>query len=137
MDTTLKRCKRLKCHVCKRPHAPLGCKRMGCRKTYHHPCAIKANCVFDEENFTISCFVCDEVMKARERKKKRLEEEERNETKQRQGKRRQRRDDRQNKKKEQEFEETKALEPRPHNQPEKAVCANHPKRRKKRKRRRR
>ena len=123
MDTTLKRCKRLKCHVCKRPHAPLGCKRMGCRKTYHQPCAIKANCVFDEESFTISCFVCDEVMKARERKKRRLEEEKkkkRDEAKARKMKTKKRRQIKQ-KKKSKSSKKRKALEPRPHNQPEKTV----------------
>lgn len=75
LDQTLKRCKRLKCRVCGKPNAPLGCKRMGCNKTFHQPCAISADCVFDEETFTISCLVCHEVMEARERKKKRLKEE--------------------------------------------------------------
>eukprot|EP00939_MAST-03C_sp_MAST-3C-sp1_P003226 g3226.t1 len=75
IGASLKRCKRLKCHVCKKPYAPLGCQRMGCNKTFHQPCALNADCVFDEEKFVISCLVCHEVMEARRRKKERIKAE--------------------------------------------------------------
>jgi hypothetical protein len=121
VDSTLKRCKRLKCDVCKRPHAPLGCQRMGCRKTFHQPCAIKANCVFDEEKFLISCFVCDEVMKARERKRKKLEEEKKKKLEAKKKKKKimcKKRRQKKQKSKIKSSKKRKALALRPHNTPD-------------------
>lgn len=118
IDVTLKRCKRLKCDVCKEPHAPLGCQRMGCRKTFHQPCAIKANCVFDEEKFLISCFVCDEVMKAREKKREKLEAEKKAKKEAAMKAKSKKRRQKKQKKKSKGTKKRKALATRPHNRPE-------------------
>jgi len=37
----LNRCHRLKCAVCGEGDAPLGCKRVACKKNWHYPCAME------------------------------------------------------------------------------------------------
>jgi len=93
VDSTLKRCKRLKCDVCKRPHAPLGCQRLG----------------------------CDEVMKARERKRKKLEEEKKKKLEAKKKKKKimcKKRRQKKQKSKIKSSKKRKALALRPHNTPD-------------------
>ncbi|XP_017309638.1 transcription factor 20 [Ictalurus punctatus] len=43
------------CSCCHRCGATLGCFFKGCPNKYHFPCALQAECVFNEENFTLRC----------------------------------------------------------------------------------
>ena len=76
VGSALRRCARLKCDVCGETHAPLGCKRKACRKSWHYPCAMEPSTglVVYEDEFCVACPICHEVMERRERKK-RMEEE--------------------------------------------------------------
>ncbi|KAF5903649.1 transcription factor 20-like, partial [Clarias magur] len=43
------------CSCCHNCGATLGCFFRGCPNKYHFPCALQADCVFNEENFTLRC----------------------------------------------------------------------------------
>ncbi|KAF4073641.1 hypothetical protein AMELA_G00245680 [Ameiurus melas] len=43
------------CSCCHRCGATLGCFFKRCPNKYHFPCALQAECVFNEENFTLRC----------------------------------------------------------------------------------
>ena len=82
VGSALRRCARLKCAVCGETHAPLGCKRKACKKSWHYPCAMEptTGLVVYEDEFCVACPICHEVMERRERKK-RMESEAKKATK--------------------------------------------------------
>ncbi|XP_031456160.1 transcription factor 20 isoform X6 [Phasianus colchicus] len=45
----------MKCSHCQEPGATLGCYNKGCSFRYHYPCAIDADCLLNEENFSVRC----------------------------------------------------------------------------------
>ncbi|XP_063252149.1 transcription factor 20 isoform X3 [Prinia subflava] len=45
----------MKCSYCQEPGATLGCYNKGCSFRYHYPCAIDADCLLNEENFSVRC----------------------------------------------------------------------------------
>ncbi|XP_022717177.1 uncharacterized protein LOC111275863 [Durio zibethinus] len=45
----------LKCSICGRPGATIGCRVDRCPKTYHLPCARANGCIFDHRKFLIAC----------------------------------------------------------------------------------
>ncbi|XP_033019309.1 transcription factor 20 isoform X2 [Lacerta agilis] len=47
--------KEMKCSHCQEPGATLGCYNKGCSFRYHYPCAIDADCLLNEENFSVRC----------------------------------------------------------------------------------
>lgn len=47
--------KEMKCSHCQEPGATLGCYNKGCSFRYHYPCAINADCLLNEENFSVRC----------------------------------------------------------------------------------
>lgn len=58
LDSELVRARHLKCHVCSRRGAALGCFLPRCRHTYHYACSRQLEgCRFDEvkEPFCVSC----------------------------------------------------------------------------------
>ena len=77
LGKSLNRCHRLKCAVCGEGDAPLGCKRVACRKNWHVPCAMEptTGLVIWEDEHCVACPVCAEVLERRARKKAREAEE--------------------------------------------------------------
>ncbi|XP_060101324.1 transcription factor 20 isoform X2 [Heteronotia binoei] len=47
--------KEMKCSHCQEAGATLGCYNKGCSFRYHYPCAIDADCLLNEENFSVRC----------------------------------------------------------------------------------
>ncbi|XP_039191544.1 transcription factor 20 isoform X1 [Crotalus tigris] len=47
--------KEMKCSHCQEPGATLGCYNKGCSFRYHYPCAIDADCLLNEDNFSVRC----------------------------------------------------------------------------------
>ncbi|XP_043930592.1 transcription factor 20 isoform X2 [Protopterus annectens] len=45
----------MKCSHCQEPGATLGCYSKGCTFRYHYMCAIDADCLLNEENFSMRC----------------------------------------------------------------------------------
>ncbi|XP_026877627.2 uncharacterized protein si:ch211-165g14.1 isoform X1 [Electrophorus electricus] len=43
------------CSCCRMGGATLGCFFRGCQNKYHFPCAVQADCMLSEENFTARC----------------------------------------------------------------------------------
>ncbi|NP_001028387.1 uncharacterized protein LOC105590 [Mus musculus] len=43
------------CSHCQKAGATLGCYNKGCTFRYHYPCAIDADCLLNEENFSVRC----------------------------------------------------------------------------------
>ena len=77
LGKSLNRGHRLKCAVCGEGDAPLGCKRVACRKNWHVPCAMEptTGLVIWEDEHCVACPVCAEVLERRARKKAREAEE--------------------------------------------------------------
>ena len=77
LGKSLNRCHRLKCAVCGEGDAPLGCKRVACRKNWHVPCAMEptTGLMIWEDEHCVACPVCAEVLERRARKKAREAEE--------------------------------------------------------------
>ena len=69
LGKSLNRCHRLKCAVCGEGDAPLGCKRVACRKNWHVPCAMEptTGLVIWEDEHCVACPVCAEVLERRAR----------------------------------------------------------------------
>ncbi|KAM9229597.1 transcription factor 20 isoform 5-T6 [Dugong dugon] len=44
-----------KCSHCQEAGATLGCYNKGCSFRYHYPCAVDADCLLHEENFSLRC----------------------------------------------------------------------------------
>eukprot|EP00039_Didymoeca_costata_P013368 m.202542 g.202542 ORF g.202542 m.202542 type:complete len:937 (-) comp15751_c0_seq8:6552-9362(-) len=57
---------RTKCSFCLAPGATVKCGLLDCQKTYHFPCAIRFNCVWN--NFDVFCPVCNETRLQNEEK---------------------------------------------------------------------
>ncbi|XP_053347587.1 transcription factor 20 isoform X2 [Clarias gariepinus] len=55
LDEALQVAQHAVCSCCHRCGATLGCFFRGCPNKYHFPCALQADCVFNEENFTLRC----------------------------------------------------------------------------------
>ena len=51
----VKRSGKLRCPVCNKGHAALGCAVPSCKRSYHLECAKVADCSFNEETYTILC----------------------------------------------------------------------------------
>ncbi|GAB2230830.1 hypothetical protein Droror1_Dr00015124 [Drosera rotundifolia] len=51
----LSRGRALKCTICGRRGATIGCRVDRCPRTYHLPCARASGCVFDHKKFLIAC----------------------------------------------------------------------------------
>nr|XP_033791063.1 transcription factor 20 isoform X2 [Geotrypetes seraphini] len=45
----------MKCSHCQETGATLGCYNKGCSFRYHYPCAMEADCLLKEENFSVRC----------------------------------------------------------------------------------
>ncbi|XP_069510451.1 transcription factor 20 isoform X2 [Ambystoma mexicanum] len=45
----------MKCTQCQEPGASLGCYNRGCLSQYHHLCAMEADCLLNEEDFSVWC----------------------------------------------------------------------------------
>ncbi|MCJ8746026.1 hypothetical protein PDJAM_G00137060 [Pangasius djambal] len=55
LDEALRLAQQAVCSCCHRCGSTLGCFFKGCPNKYHFPCALQAECVFNEENFTLRC----------------------------------------------------------------------------------
>ncbi|GBG63723.1 hypothetical protein CBR_g39265 [Chara braunii] len=56
VEAELNRGRRVKCSVCSKPGAVLGCYRPRCTKSYHYECAKSMNGTrFDDENYVMLC----------------------------------------------------------------------------------
>ncbi|MCI4391788.1 hypothetical protein PGIGA_G00138470 [Pangasianodon gigas] len=55
LDEAVRLAQQAVCSCCHRCGATLGCFFKGCPNKYHFPCALQAECVFNEENFTLRC----------------------------------------------------------------------------------
>ncbi|XP_074083175.1 transcription factor 20 isoform X2 [Macrotis lagotis] len=55
LQEALEIAREMKCSHCQEPGATLGCYNKGCSFRYHYPCAIDADCLLNEENFSVRC----------------------------------------------------------------------------------
>ncbi|XP_061823159.1 uncharacterized protein [Nerophis lumbriciformis] len=55
LEETVKVAHETMCSACSRPGASLGCFFKGCPSNYHYRCAMEADCVLIEENFSMKC----------------------------------------------------------------------------------
>ena len=55
LGKAIKRCRKLKCTLCKEKGGGLGCFIKNCDKTYHYLCAKVSNCLFVNSKFIIYC----------------------------------------------------------------------------------
>ncbi|XP_054828197.1 G2/M phase-specific E3 ubiquitin-protein ligase [Eublepharis macularius] len=53
----INRAARLKCNICKKKGASIGCVASKCKRSYHFPCGIERKCIFQfRENFPSYCW---------------------------------------------------------------------------------
>uniref|UniRef100_A0A2K5DMZ4 Transcription factor 20 n=1 Tax=Aotus nancymaae TaxID=37293 RepID=A0A2K5DMZ4_AOTNA len=55
LQEALEIAREMKCSHCQEAGATLGCYNKGCSFRYHYPCAIDADCLLHEENFSVRC----------------------------------------------------------------------------------
>ncbi|XP_061160858.1 transcription factor 20 [Syngnathus typhle] len=55
LEETVKVARQTTCSACSGPGATLGCFFKGCPNKYHYRCALEADCVLVEENFSMKC----------------------------------------------------------------------------------
>ncbi|XP_061666745.1 transcription factor 20 [Syngnathoides biaculeatus] len=55
LEESVKVAKETMCSACSAPGATLGCFFKGCPSKYHYRCALEADCVLIEENFSMKC----------------------------------------------------------------------------------
>ncbi|XP_037134626.1 transcription factor 20 isoform X2 [Syngnathus acus] len=55
LEETVKVARQTMCSACSGPGATLGCFFKGCPNKYHYRCALEADCVLVEENFSMKC----------------------------------------------------------------------------------
>jgi hypothetical protein len=51
----VRRARNLRCSVCDKPGAALGCRVPSCSRCFHLPCAIEHGCCFNFERYLMSC----------------------------------------------------------------------------------
>uniref|UniRef100_H0XLG7 PHD-type domain-containing protein n=1 Tax=Otolemur garnettii TaxID=30611 RepID=H0XLG7_OTOGA len=55
LQEALEIAREIKCSHCQQAGATLGCYNKGCSFQYHYPCAMDADCLLCEENFSVRC----------------------------------------------------------------------------------
>ncbi|XP_075409785.1 transcription factor 20 isoform X2 [Tenrec ecaudatus] len=55
LQEALEIAREMKCSHCQEAGATLGCYNKGCSFRYHYPCAIDADCLLHEDNFSLRC----------------------------------------------------------------------------------
>ncbi|XP_006890121.1 PREDICTED: transcription factor 20 isoform X1 [Elephantulus edwardii] len=55
LQEALEIAREMKCSHCQEAGATLGCYNKGCSFQYHYPCAIDADCLLHEDNFSLRC----------------------------------------------------------------------------------
>ncbi|XP_049615658.1 retinoic acid-induced protein 1 [Syngnathus scovelli] len=55
LEETVKVARQTMCSACSGPGATLGCFFKGCPSKYHYRCALEADCILIEENFSMKC----------------------------------------------------------------------------------
>ncbi|XP_040281955.1 uncharacterized protein LOC120996234 isoform X2 [Bufo bufo] len=56
VQSEIKRGQELRCNLCKKRGATVGCDVKSCRRTYHYPCVLKAKGSSSPKKFVVHCF---------------------------------------------------------------------------------